>query len=150
MEQINLIQQYVMNVSKLLPKDQKDEIASRLTTLIHQKVKEISGSNKADKKVVQSVLEEFGSPCVVADIFLSGERKCLIGGKYYKRYRKVLKIALSIMTFLMIFSSIINIIVTKENWYEAMWDIIFSLMSGNAIAFTVVTILFSKLQQQGK
>lgn len=150
MEQINLIQQYVMNVSKLLPKDQKDEIASRLTTLIHQKVKEISGSNKADKKVVQSVLEEFGSPRVVADIFLSGERKCLIGGKYYKRYRKVLKIALSIMTFLMIFSSIINIIVTKENWYEAMWDIIFSLMSGNAIAFTVVTILFSKLQQQGK
>lgn len=150
MENIELIQQYVSSVSKLLPKDQKDEIAGRLTSLIHQKVKESSGSNKADQKVVQSVLEQFGSPRVVADIFMSDEKKCLIGGKYYKRYRKVLKIALSIMTFLMIFSSIINIICTKENWYEAMWDIIFSLMSGNAIAFSVVTLLFSKLHRQGK
>ena len=141
------IQKYITKFVELFPKNRKDDMSRILNELIEQKKGELP-QNIGDEETNQQILKWLGSPEFVAELMDAEEKKVLIGARVYDNYRKNLKRTLAVMTFLMIFSSTINIICTKEGWFDAMWDVIFSLMSGNASAFSGVTLLYSKLQKR--
>lgn len=144
--QTNLIQQYIGKVSALCQPEEKEEIEQMLTDFIVSKVKD--GGN--EEVGFQAVLDQCGSPEIMAELLKSKRKDCLLSGKYYRKFCKVLKIALCIMTFLMIISSVINIIVKKETGFDAVWDVIGSLWSGNSVAFTTVALFFAWLQKKGR
>ena len=144
--QNELIKQYAGKVSALCPPEEREEIEKRVMELISSKAKDASGAESN----VQSVLDQCGSPEIMAELLKNQGQECPIRGTEYRKYLKALKIFLAIMTFLMIFSSVINIICTHETGMTAVWDVISSLMSGDSIMFTTVTLFFVLFRKKGK
>ena len=150
MKSSDMVRDYVIKAVKYLPGGVKEDVTGKLTSAINEQIHKAAGKKEPTEKETEKVLKQFGPPSQAAAGFLSDNGNCLIGKNYYYFYKYVRKIALSIMTFFMILASVINVIVTKETGIEAITDIIFTIMSGDALAYSVVTVIFSKLQEKGE
>jgi len=81
-----LMERYIYQVVRRLPKDQRDDVSMELRELI--------GDMAEEKGSVREALTSLGDPSEFAKKY-AGESRCLIGPLYYDTYWKVMKIALA-------------------------------------------------------
>jgi len=122
---MNLIDIYIQEVTRRLPKKSRDDIALELRSTIEDMLPE----NYAEKEV-KEVLKNLGNPASLASEY-SDRPMYLIGPRYFDTYMTLLKIVLPIVAILAFFV----IIMENINTYSGEEDIV------NGIINVIILIL---------
>lgn len=139
---MNLIQIYVSEVIKYLPRQLKDEVKKELTSLIMDMVEESEG----DEKAIQSILENMGSPKDLADRYLNKE-KSLIGPKYYDTYIMIVKIVMFALALAFTVTFAMKLIFSQEFTGWTILEYPLSLFNAAIMGFAYVTIIFALIER---
>jgi len=159
----DLMERYIYEVVRRVPKEQRDDIGMELRELISDMYEqemelggaaataEASGEEKGDTGNMQRVLESLGDPAEFAKKYRD-EGSYLIGPEYYDNYIWILKIVMITTVIVTIVSAAINGIMDS-----GMTSAIFGMWIGEAIgegiggaisAFGAVTLIFALLERQ--
>lgn len=139
----NIIDRYVYDVVRRLPKDQREDIELEIRDLIDDMINE-SGDNDIEK-----VLKKLGTPKELEKKYGDKERY-LIGAEYFESYSLVLKIVL-VSVFISVFvSSIINVAIdiSLESIIISIGSEIFSGIFSMIFSFGFVTLIFAILERE--
>jgi hypothetical protein len=139
---MNVIQIYVSEVIKYLPRQLKDEVKKELTSLIMDMVEESEG----DEKAIQSILENMGSPKDLADRYLNKE-KSLIGPKYYDTYIMIVKIVMFALALAFTVTFTMKLIFSQEFTGWTILEYPLSLFNAAIMGFAYVTIIFALIER---
>jgi hypothetical protein len=139
---MNLIQIYVSEVIKYLPRQLKDEVKKELTSLIMDMIEESEG----DEKAIQSILENMGSPKDLADRYLNKE-KSLIGPRYYDTYIMIVKIVMFALALAFTITFAMKLIFSQEITGWTILEYPLSLFNAAIMGFAYVTIIFALIER---
>ncbi|HHZ05482.1 MAG TPA: hypothetical protein GX401_01635 [Clostridiales bacterium] len=146
----DLVNRYIYAVTKRLPNNMKDDVASELSGLIEDMLTERCGEVVPTEKDICIVLNEIGSPNELYEKYDVDGKKCLIGSPYYSTYKLVLKIVLVCVAFGMTLSALIIQITTPNAiWYENVLSWFSMLWFGLISAFAFVTLIFAVFYHKG-
>lgn len=154
----DLMERYIYEVVRRLPKEQREDIAMELRELIGDMMEErcsdaddlSDGQDGADTSVMQQILESLGDPAEFAKKYRD-EGSYLIGPEYYDNYIWILKIVMVTAVAVAIFSAAIDGIMES-----GMTSAIFGMWIGEALgggiggaisAFGSVTLIFALLER---
>ena len=134
----DLLQRYINEVGRHLPRKQRKDIQSELYSLLQDSLEESRGSSELtddkhedpeDEEKVIGILREFGPPSRFADRYKL--QRYLIGPTYYSDFKMVLTIVLSVITGIYLFGiiaaflldsdsavSIVGIVKTFSSYFE--------------------------------
>ena len=134
----DLLQRYIFEVGRHLPRRQRKDIQAELYSLLQDSLEESSGSSELtddkhedleDEGKVIGILTELGPPSRFADRYKP--QRYLIGPTYYSNFKMVLSIVLSVITGLYLFGiiahflldsasavSIVGIVSTFSSYFE--------------------------------
>ena len=134
---MNLIQIYVSEVVKYLPRQLREEVKRELTSQIMDMVEVSEG----DEEAIKSILEVMGSPKDLADRYLNKE-KSLIGPRYYDTYIMILRIVMFALAlaFTVIFAMKLIFSQAITGWTILEYPL--SLFNAAIMGFAYVTIIF--------
>ncbi|SDK46500.1 HAAS signaling domain-containing protein [Sediminibacillus albus] len=145
---MNLIEVYVQEVTRWLPKKKKDDIALELESTIYDML-----PDDYDEKDVHLALEELGDPKVLANKY-SEKQTYLIGPKYYDLHLSILK---WIIPFAAIYSlitilgvNLLNLINQGERFdvsLSNMEDVLINAITWSITAYVFVTVIFAIMEQ---
>lgn len=108
---MKLIERYVYAVTKHLAKDQREDVANELRTMIEDMATEKTNGKRLSPAVVESVLQELGNPETLAAKYTQ-TKQYLIGPKWFDVYFPLLKKLLYIVPpIVAIVISVINIFI---------------------------------------
>lgn len=149
---MELVDRYVLEVRRHLPRDTRDDVAreigSSIDDAIDARIKE-SGGSPEDAAVV--VLKEFGPPREIAGSYLPPDL-CLIGPRLYRPYLRTLKItiigAYSIM-IAFILTYLISGNVGPDLFFKAILDATGRFPFRALIIFGLVTAAFALVERFG-
>ena len=110
-----LVEKYLYDVVRRLPKKQQEDIKQELRTLIEDMLEERNDINddiiiESYEEKVYFVLNQLGDPAVLARSY-SGGQDSLISGEYYNSYCYILKIVLVCTLVGLVISNIVSAIV---------------------------------------
>lgn len=96
---MNLIDRYVHEVGRHLPRSQRSDVEAELRSLLQDMVEDRAQTkvDKADEETIATVLQEFGSPKEVAASY-QPKQQYLIGPNMYPLFKLVLTIVASVIT----------------------------------------------------
>ena len=96
---MDLIDRYVQEVARRLPRNQREDVARELRSSLEDSLEGRSGVplDQVDEDTAVELLLEFGSPREAAASYQPGPRY-LIGPSHYPSFLKTMKIAVAIMT----------------------------------------------------
>lgn len=139
---MNLIQIYVNEVVKYLPRQLREEVKRELTSQIMDMVEVSEG----DEEAIQSILEKMGSPKDLADRYLNQE-KSLIGPRYYDTYVMIVRIVMFALAlaFSVIFA--MKLIFSQEMTGWTILEYPLSLFNAAIMGFAYVTIIFALIER---
>lgn len=146
---MNLIDRYVKEVAKYLPKDACEDVSKELRANIEDMLPD--NYNEED---VYKVLEELGSPMKLANEY-NPQKRYLIGPGYFDKYLKVLKMVVGICIAVSIgIETIAYIINTAQTDYVGIIVELFTKVIAGALVGAVqgvfwVTIVFVILERSG-
>lgn len=139
---MNLIQIYVSEVVKYLPRQLKEEVRNELTSLISDMVEESEGDDQA----IRSILEEMGSPKDLADRYLNKE-KGLIGPRYYDTYLVIVKIVMFALTLAFSITFVIKVIFSHNVTLWMILEYPMALLNAGIMGFAYVTLIFAMIER---
>jgi hypothetical protein len=139
---MNLIQIYVSEVVKYLPRQLKDEVRKELTSLIMDMVEEVEGDDEA----IKSILESMGSPKDLADRYLNKE-KSLIGPRYYDTYMRIVRIVMFALALAFTVTFAMKLIFSQEITGWTILEYPLSLFNAAIMGFAYVTIIFALIER---
>lgn len=139
---MNLIQIYVNEVVKYLPRQLREEVKRELTSQIMDMVEVSEG----DEEAIKSILEKMGSPKDLADRYLNQE-KSLIGPRYYDTYVMIVRIVMFALAlaFSVIFA--MKLIFSQEMTGWTILEYPLSLFNAAIMGFAYVTIIFALIER---
>lgn len=147
-----LMEQYIYQVVRRLPKDQRDEVSMELRELI--------GDMREQADLMEEVLTELGNPAEFAKRYRDDAR-CLIGPEYYDTYPWFVKVVLLCVVLSVLVSSVLEGVREGTAGFDgnavetAVRMVVLSL--GKAIsncliscagAFGSVTLIFAVMERQ--
>lgn len=143
-----MINRYVYEVIRRLPKEKRADIEQELRTLIEDEMQ------NQKTKPVADILLAFGSPSDFAGQYLD-KKRVLIGPRYYDSFLKIMKIVISIVVGA-IFLGLLTSIVFGENSlsFAFVGEMINAMWNGALITFAFITLgfmlaeKFSKAEEQ--
>jgi hypothetical protein len=139
---MNLIQIYVNEVVKYLPRQVGEEVKKDLTSQIMDMIEDLDH----DENAVQTVLESMGSPKILADRYLN-KQNALIGPRYYDTYIAIVKIVLFALSIAFAVTFAMKLIFSET---FTLWMIIefpLSLINAAIMGFAYVTIIFAIIER---
>lgn len=147
-----LIERYIYQVVRRLPKSQRDEVGLELQELISDMAEE-EGS-------VEATLIKLGDPAEFAKKYMDQSRH-LIGPAYYDTYLMVLKIALLCSLIAVFVVSLVEGIAGRDLWNSGVdfGEVVLAIISGLSEAFSntintgigvfgIVTLVFAIMERQ--
>jgi len=149
---MELVDRYVLEVRRHLPRDIRDDVAreigSSIDDAIDARIKDEGGS---PEETAAAVLKEFGPPKEIAESYLS-PGLCLIGPRLYRPYVRTLKISIigaySIMiTFIMSF--LISNSVDPGLFFREVLEATGRFPFRALIIFGLVTAVFALIERFG-
>ena len=114
-----LIERYVREVERNLPKRQRSDVAAELRSLLEDALNDraLSAERPPDEDLAAEVLRDFGEPDEVAERYLPAERY-LIGPRLYPAYLLVVKIVLFAVGGIMLLSFAAGLLTNTERLPE--------------------------------
>ena len=118
----DLLQRYINEVGRHLPRRQRKDIQSELYSLLQDSLEESRGSSELtddkhedpeDEEKVIGILRTFGPPSRFADRYKP--QRYLIGPTYYSDFKMVLTIVLSVITGLYLFGIIADFLLDSDS-----------------------------------
>lgn len=147
-EQQSLLDRYLYELKRHLPKNQREEISKEVEEMILAMYEE-----SGDHKTLEEILNELGSPAKLAGKYRDHE-SYLIGPQYYEDYLWILKIVTACVAGAFIVTIVVNSVMKiggTDDFHTYFADLagmlvdsIMSLIS----AFGIVTILFAIMERQ--
>ena len=135
-----MMDRYIYEVTRRLPKAQREEIRLELEELI--------GDMLESKGIpMEAVLTDLGSPAKFAQKY-RGDSSYLIGPEYYDTYLWVLRIALICTAAISVAAAILDGILDHANLLQIFIRIITDTVTSLLGAFTGVTIVFAVFERQ--
>ncbi len=142
MNEKDMIERYIYEVTKRVPQDMREEIALELQSLIE----DMRGE---EESTVEEVLQKLGSPAEFAKKYKDGP-DYLIGPEYYEHYVWVLKLALIGIGISAVVSATMEGITGSETWADFFikffGELFYTAISGAYSVIGIVTIIFGVLE----
>lgn len=153
----DMIERYIYQVNRFLPGRNKKDILKELRTLIWDMIEERTKGRTLEKKDVEIVLMELGTPAELASKY--GEKKrYLIGPELYPRYIWILKIVLliaviagpaAVLISRMTSGLDVGFAGTGQLWFMAVWEMLEAIFGSAVTAFAMVTLIFAIMERAG-
>lgn len=153
----DMIERYIYQVNRFLPGRNKKDILKELRTLIWDMIEERTKGRTLEKKDVEIVLMELGTPAELAAKY--GEKKrYLIGPELYPRYIWILKIVLliaviagpaAVLISRMTSGLDVGFAGTGQLWFMAVWEMLEAIFGSAVTAFAMVTLIFAIMERAG-
>lgn len=132
----DLMERYIYEVIRRVPKEQREEIAMELRELI---------GDMAEEASMEEVLQRLGDPAVFARQYRN-ENRYVIGPEYYDDYEWVLKIAGAAILLSAVVSGIVQAFIGAE--YNILEQILGNAVFSLIFGFGAVTLVFAVLERQ--
>ena len=106
-----LIERYIYAATRFMKKEEKEDTAKELQSIIDDMLEERCDGEEADEATVKEVLNELGDPKDLYEKYSSEGKDCLIGAPYYGVYKYVLKTALMCVVIGLVIAQFILLII---------------------------------------
>lgn len=108
---MDLIERYVQEVARRLPRKQRDDVARELRSALEDSIESRTGVplDRVDEEQAVDLLLEFGSPQEVAASYRSGPDH-LIGPALYPSFIKTMKVCLAVVGGLLLLSALLDMV----------------------------------------
>jgi hypothetical protein len=139
----SLIDRYIYAVRRLLPRAQRDDIASELREILQSQVDdEVSlRQHPLSEEEVGDILKKYGQPCDVAARY--GSRQYLIGPEIFPYYLVAVRIALWVMLPVAVVMLLITILTARERVIGQVAETLWSILSIGLVNLAIVTLTFA-------
>lgn len=143
-----MIDRYVYDVTRRLPKAQREDIDKEMRGLIEDMLEE--RSEEPTKQDLEAVLKELGRPSKLAAKY-RGSKRFLIGPELFDTYFLVLRIVLAATAFGLTIALVISLAASPpENVWLAIGEFFASILSGVVQSFAYVTLVFAIIEHFAK
>lgn len=147
---MNLLESYLDEIRQNLPPRNREDIIKEIRSTLMDMIEDRNPNpgTPADEAVLKDVLMEFGSPRKVARQY--GAQNYLVGPRMYPIYVQVLRVVLIVVAALNVLGVIVSIVSKSGfdgNAFEAVFQIIGSLMSSLFSGFSIVTFVFAIVER---
>ena len=147
---MNLIDRYVTEVGKHLPRKNRLDIEAELRSTLEDMLEDRSQQTErpADEALTEELLQEYGSPKKVAATYQT--HPYLIGPGMFQIYMLVLKIVLFAVTLGLTIATVVSVIgsnMSSPEILKTLGEFAASLVSALAAAFGNVTLIFAILER---
>jgi len=147
---MNLIDRYVTEVGKYLPRKNRLDIEAELRSTLEDMLDDRSQQTgiPADDELATELLQEYGSPRKVAATYQT--HPYLIGPGMFRIYTQVLKYVLFAVTLGLTIATVVSLIGSNQTGLEALktvGEFAVSLISAAIAAFGNVTLIFAILER---
>ncbi len=142
---VGMVDRYVYDVTRRLPKAQREDIDQELRGLIEDMLEQ-AGPNPS-KEDIEAVLSELGRPSELASKY-RGTKRVLIGPELIDTYYLVLKIVMGAVALGITIATLVGIIAAPpSHFWIALADYFSSLVSAVVQAFAYCTIVFALIER---
>ena len=142
-----MIERYVYDVTRRLPKAQRDDIDQELRTLIEDMLSGRTGGASPSKEDVEAVLIELGRPRELAAKY-RGTKRHLIGPEYFDTYWLIVRIVMAATTFGITVALVVGLVMTPPvNAWETIGTYFAAVIMGAVQAFAWVTLAFALIER---
>ena len=147
---MNLIDRYVTEVGKYLPRKNRLDIEAELRSTLEDMLEDRSQQTgrPADEALASELLQEYGSPRKVAATYQT--HPYLIGPRMFPTYTLLLKFVFFAVTLGLTIATVVSMIgsnLTMPELLKSLGDFAVSLLSALAAAFGNVTLIFAVLER---
>jgi len=147
---MNLIDRYVTEVGKHLPRKNRLDIEAELRSTLEDMLEDRSQQTgrPADEALAEEILQEYGAPRKVAATYQS--HPYLIGPRMFHTYTLVLRIVLFAVTLGLTIATVVSLInsnMSAAETLQSLVDFAASLVSALLAAFGNVTLVFAILER---
>ena len=147
---MNLIDRYVTEVGKYLPRKNRLDIEAELRSTLEDMLEDRSQQTgrPADEALASELLQEYGAPRKVAATYQT--HPYLIGPRMFPTYTLVLKIVLFAVTLGLSIATVVSVVsstMTSPELLSALGEFVASLVSALLAAFGNVTLVFAILER---
>ncbi len=147
---MNLIDRYVTEVGKHLPRKNRLDIETELRSTLEDMLEDRSqqAGRPVDEALAAELLQEYGAPRKVAATYQT--HPYLIGPRMFTMYMLVLKIVLFAVTLGLTIATVVSLIgsnMTSPEALKALGEFAASLVSALIAAFGNVTLVFAILER---
>ena len=147
---MNLIEQYVVEVGKHLPRKNRLDIETELRSTLEDMLEDRSQQTgrPADDALASELLQEYGAPKKVAATYQT--HPYLIGPQMFPMYTLVLKIVIFAVTLGLTIATIVSLVnssLTSPEILKALGKFIANLISAVLAAFGNVTLVFAIIER---
>jgi hypothetical protein len=148
--EMNLIDRYVTEVGKYLPRKNRLDIEAELRSTLEDMLEDRSQQTgrPADEALVSDLLQEYGSPRKVAATYQT--HPYLIGPRMFPTYTLLLKFVLFAVTLGLTIAAVVSMIgvnLTRPELLKALGDFAVNLLSALIAAFGNVTLIFAIMER---
>lgn len=147
----NYVERYVYDVVRRIDDKQKDDVKKELTANIYDML-----SDNPSTEEVEKVLKQLGKPSEIAAKYRNTSNDYLISPRYYTDYVKTLKIAMIVLSALIVLGNVLQHLFAASSVDLAKVIEIFisetveGVVEGIFMAFTLVTIVFLIIERTDK
>lgn len=139
MQDKEMMERYIYEVVRRIPKEQREETALELRELI---------SDMADSgETVEAVLSRLGDPAEFAKQYRD-ESNVLIGPEYYSDYMWLLKIGLAAAGASAVISGMVHGLMADDFFVEIVSKILGNMITSGIMVFGTITFLFAVFERQ--
>ncbi|MEP0807127.1 MAG: hypothetical protein HRF47_16720 [Chloroflexota bacterium] len=145
---MNLLDKYVAEVGKHLPRSQRADIEKELKSTLEDMLEERGQAGAADEAAVIQLLKEYGEPRKVAESYVGP--RYLIGPRLYPTFELVLKIVMAVLFALALAGlafSLSRSSLTGPEFLNTLGRSALDLFSGLIAAFGNIVLLFAILER---
>jgi len=143
-----MVDRYVYDVTRRLPKAQRADIEQELRGLIEDMLEQAGPTPR--KEDVEAVLTELGRPSELASKY-RGKKRFLIGPELFDTYLLVIKIVMGAVALGITIATVVGVIASPPpHFWIALADYLSTLVSAVVQAFAYVTIVFAIIERFAK
>ena len=147
---MNLIERYVTEVGKHLPRKNRLDIETELRSTLEDMLEDRSqqAGCQADDALIEELLQEYGAPRKVAATYQT--HPYLIGPSIFPTYTLVLKIVLAAVTLGLTIATIVSLInsdLSSPEIFKTLGELVLSLVGALIAAFGNLTLIFAILER---
>ena len=146
---MNLIDKYVAEVGKHLPRNQRADIEKELKSTLEDMLEERNQASPEDEAAVIALLKEYGAPRKVAESYVGP--RYLIGPRIFPTFELILKIVLAVVLGAGLLGYGVSAAVTKSfagtEFFSFLGQFWLGLFGGMLNAFGTIVIVFAILER---
>jgi len=146
---MNLLDRYVAEVGKYLPRKQRADIEQEIRSTLEDMLEERNQAGVADEAAVVALLKEYGEPSKVAESYIGP--RYLIGPRLYPTFELVLKIVLAVVLGAGLLGYGVSASVTGSfagtDFFSFLGQFWLGLLGGMISAFGNIVIVFAILDR---